>query len=212
MIRVLILAASAIGRMGLEAILSAEPDLVVGRAEANWSAAGLGAAGPEAADLEAADLVLVAAPLPTSLSAWMQQLGETMAVVWLVDPFSESAGLAWLPRPGGFGLLPQDASAGEIVATIRAASTGLTVLHPDCYALLRDPAAPAPAPVTPLTQRERDILERLAAGMANKTIARDLHISEHTVKFHLGSIFSKPNVTSRTEAVATGIRQGLILL
>ncbi len=207
MIRVLIMAASAIGQMGLEAILSAEADFaLVGRTEANWTSP------------EAADLVLVAAPLPTDLPAWMQQIPEDTAVLWLTDSFGESAGLAWPlpPRLGGFGLLPQDASAGEIVAAIRAAATGLTVLHPDCYALLRDPV-PAPlaaplTPLTPLTQRERDILERLAAGMANKTIARDLHISEHTVKFHLGSIFSKLNVTSRTEAVATGIRQGLILL
>jgi DNA-binding CsgD family transcriptional regulator len=48
--------------------------------------------------------------------------------------------------------------------------------------------------------------------MANKTIARLLHISEHTVKFHLSSIFAKLGVSSRTEAVTIGLRRGLILL
>jgi DNA-binding NarL/FixJ family response regulator len=62
-----------------------------------------------------------------------------------------------------------------------------------------------------LTQREIEILQMLAAGMDNKTIARQLHISEHTVKFHISSIFAKLDVSSRTEAVTLGIRQGLIL-
>jgi two-component system, NarL family, response regulator YdfI len=52
----------------------------------------------------------------------------------------------------------------------------------------------------------------LAEGVGNKTIARRLDISEHTVKFHMGSIFSKLNASSRTEAVIVGARQGLILL
>ena len=52
----------------------------------------------------------------------------------------------------------------------------------------------------------------LAEGVGNKTIARRLVISEHTVKFHIGSIFSKLNAANRTEAVILGARQGLILL
>ncbi len=52
----------------------------------------------------------------------------------------------------------------------------------------------------------------LAEGLGNKTIARRLGISEHTVKFHVGSIFSKLNASSRTEAVTVGVRQGLVML
>ncbi len=63
-----------------------------------------------------------------------------------------------------------------------------------------------------LTARERDVLQMLADGQGNKTIARRLGISMHTVKFHVGSIMSKLHATSRTEAVTMGIRQGLILL
>jgi DNA-binding CsgD family transcriptional regulator len=57
-----------------------------------------------------------------------------------------------------------------------------------------------------------EVFAMLAEGAGNKTIAWKLGISEHTVKFHVGSIMSKLNATSRTEAVAIGIRKGLIML
>jgi DNA-binding NarL/FixJ family response regulator len=63
-----------------------------------------------------------------------------------------------------------------------------------------------------LTNREVDVLSMLAEGLGNKAIALRLNISEHTVKFHIGSIFSKLHASSRTEAVILGARQGLILL
>lgn len=64
----------------------------------------------------------------------------------------------------------------------------------------------------PLTPREGEVLQRLASGLGNKQIADQLHISEHTVKFHVASILGKLGAGTRTEAVALGIRQGLVLL
>jgi DNA-binding CsgD family transcriptional regulator len=64
----------------------------------------------------------------------------------------------------------------------------------------------------PLTDREREVLDLVALGLANKAIAARLGISDHTVKFHLGSIFGKLNVESRTEAVTVAARLGLIAL
>ncbi|HKC74673.1 MAG TPA: response regulator transcription factor, partial [Chloroflexota bacterium] len=63
-----------------------------------------------------------------------------------------------------------------------------------------------------LTPREIEVLGMLAEGLGNKTIARRLGISEHTVKFHVGSIFAKLDASSRTEAVTLGARRGLIML
>jgi DNA-binding NarL/FixJ family response regulator len=63
-----------------------------------------------------------------------------------------------------------------------------------------------------LTPRELEVFAMLAEGVGNKTIAWKLGISEHTVKFHVASIMSKLHATSRTEAVAIGIRRGLIML
>ena len=64
----------------------------------------------------------------------------------------------------------------------------------------------------PLTHREIDVLDAMAAGKANKQIADDLGISSHTVKFHTSSIYQKLHVTNRAEAVAQGIRRGLLHL
>jgi DNA-binding NarL/FixJ family response regulator len=66
--------------------------------------------------------------------------------------------------------------------------------------------------VEDLTTRELEVLELLAEGMANKQIAYELEISEHTVKFHVSSIYTKLGVTNRTEAVMVGARLGLIVL
>ena len=63
-----------------------------------------------------------------------------------------------------------------------------------------------------LTPREIEILQMLTPGLSNKAIAKQLNISDHTVKFHISSIFQKLNVSTRTEAVAVGVRLGLIML
>lgn len=70
----------------------------------------------------------------------------------------------------------------------------------------------ATTPLQALTSREIEVLGMLAEGLGNKAIAKRLGISEHTVKFHVSSIFSKLNASSRTEAVTLGARQGLIML
>jgi two-component system, NarL family, response regulator YdfI len=217
MIRVFVIADSVIRQMGLEAIVNAEADLtVVGRANA------VSLISDAVADPTGADVVLISEPLlEQNLSLIRGVLTEEspVAVVWLTEIGGEPAWVTAALNSGILGLLSQDAAPREIVAAITATATGLVVLHPDFYALLPLASTALPQiapPVMPLaqtlTQRELDILRRLAEGMANKTIARDLHISEHTVKFHLGSIFTKLQVSSRTEAVAIGIRQGLILL
>jgi DNA-binding NarL/FixJ family response regulator len=71
---------------------------------------------------------------------------------------------------------------------------------------------PAEAPAEALTPRELEVLQLLAEGLPNKTIARQLSISEHTVKFHLNAIMSKLGAQSRTEAVVRATRLGLIIL
>ncbi len=67
-------------------------------------------------------------------------------------------------------------------------------------------------PVEALTTREREVLELLSRGLPNKLIARRLQISEHTVKFHVSSIYAKLGASSRTDAVSRGVRRGLITL
>ena len=117
---------------------------------------------------------------------------------------------------GGFALLGNDASPSEIVAAVVAVAAGLIAVQP--RALGRDDARTVPATLSLTTQterltpRERDVLGELARGVPNKTVAANLGISEHTVKFHVASIFAKLGAASRTEAVAQGVRHGLIML
>jgi DNA-binding NarL/FixJ family response regulator len=107
-----------------------------------------------------------------------------------------------------WGILPTDASAEELNAAVHALSQGLIV---GTSTLLFESES-EPLSHGPLTDRESEVLGLLAKGLANKQIAVALGISEHTVKFHVSSIYAKLNVTNRTEAVREGLRGGWIAL
>jgi len=107
-----------------------------------------------------------------------------------------------------WGVLPADASTEELNAAVHALAQGLIV---GTSTLLFESEA-EPLSQGPLTERESEVLGWLAKGLANKQIAVALGISEHTVKFHVSSIYTKLNVTNRTEAVREGLRGGWIAL
>lgn len=201
------MADSAIVQAGLATIINTERVTVVGGAEQLTEQLT-----EQQIENLAVEVVLISTELTAETLDGIAPLleEEAPAVVWLVNLLQETW-LAEAERLGVLGLLPHDASANEILAAIEAAAAGLVVLHPEIASLLRNPT-PTLARTQALTQREIEILRMLAEGMANKTIARQIHISEHTVKFHVSSIFTKLGVSSRTEAVTIGIRQGLILL
>lgn len=109
-----------------------------------------------------------------------------------------------------WGVLPTDTSSEELIAAVHALSQGLIV---GTATLLFDSETESePLAHGPLTDRESEVLGLLAKGLANKQIAVALGISEHTVKFHVSSIYTKLNVTNRTEAVREGLRGGWIAL
>ena len=104
----------------------------------------------------------------------------------------------------GTSVLPSTLSPAQLDAGLRAVAAGLHVT----LAYGRYAAEPRAA----LTPREVEILRCLGDGMSNKAVARALGISAHTVKFHLEAVFAKLGAASRAEAVAKGLRRGLILL
>jgi DNA-binding NarL/FixJ family response regulator len=109
------------------------------------------------------------------------------------------------PLRGPCALLPTSATPEQIIAAVHAAATGLTVLHPEYSGSF------GRAPIDdPLTPREREVLQMLAAGLGNKEIAARLTISDHTAKFHVSQILAKLNAASRAEAVSIGMRRGLV--
>ena len=142
-------------------------------------------------------------------AAAIEDLVAGPPIVLLGEPVWSTQAL----RLGVRAMLRPDAPSGEIVAAVHAAAHGLAAVDPrDLDGWL---AGAEPAPVAepgPLTPREIEVLAMLAEGAANKTIAWKLHMSEHTAKFHVGSILAKLNAGTRAEAVAVGVKRGLILL
>jgi two-component system, NarL family, nitrate/nitrite response regulator NarL len=155
-----------------------------------------------AAMLQAAGHTIVEEAPDVTLCDVDQEIRETEApAVVLTDRAS-------LPGPPA-GMLASTATADQIDAAVRAVAAGLLVRSPGRSA----ERGFAPAEDAPLlTPREREILGLVGQGMSNKTIARHLGISVHTVKFHLEALFLKLDATSRAEAVAKGLTGGVIEL
>jgi DNA-binding NarL/FixJ family response regulator len=119
------------------------------------------------------------------------------------DPEAAAQALA----AGAAGVLARTLDGARIAAALRVVALGLVVLEPGFQ-----PAAPTPLPpeASPLSPREQDVLELLAEGLSNKEIGHRLFVSANTVRFHVGAILEKLDAASRTEAVVTGARLGLL--
>ncbi len=207
-VRVVVAAASAVRRAGLEAIVRVSPEMkLVG------SAYGVETITQQTVEL-AADVVLADLERSDSrLLAATEQVMSPIPAVALVD----HPDLAWSTRAlrGSVkAILPRDATEEEISSAIQLAYSGLVVLDPETIENLISRAGVEGSGdlLDELTPREIEVLRMLAEGLGNKQIALQLGISEHTVKFHISSILDKLGASSRTEAVTTGIRAGLIVL
>ncbi len=121
----------------------------------------------------------------------------------------EDASVVGAIRAGAIGYLLKDTNADELRRAVKAAAGGQVQLSPEAAVrLMREVRAPETS--ESLTDRETDVLRLLADGQSNKEIARNLSIGEKTVKTHVSSILSKLGVQSRTQAVLTAMRSGLI--
>ena len=127
--------------------------------------------------------------------------------VLLIGP---GAGMADALAAGARGYLAAEPDGRRLTAALQAVAHGLLVTDP--AAVTETPDADEFTAAEALTARERDVLQLLAEGLGNKEIARRLHISDHTVKFHVNAILGKLGARTRTEAVTRAARQGLITL
>ena len=211
MIRVLIGARSKVVRAGLASLLTADPRFqVVGTFSID-----------DLTQVEAlqAEVVLLDLDSPSdeSLLAAIQSGGalvNSSLMILTEDP--ESLALDVLGS-GLRAILPRYATPEEIIAAIQAAATGLVALHPDIFdSVLSRIRSGQQSELDPsgqiLTPREIEVLRMIAEGLGNKEIASKLSISDHTVKFHISSIFAKLGASNRAEAVTLGIRHGLIMV
>jgi NarL family two-component system response regulator YdfI len=214
-IRVFIVAASPLARSGLQQLL-AHPDVeIVGSAVDLDTATGLLSEPVTEPDVIVVDASRDSASLTANLHGGPSDIGADIPIVVLEG--SENGAASDLLRQGARAVLPAGVSPAELLAAVQAVFSGLIVLHPSTIAAIPHAAVNASRSATeewvePLTKREKEVLQMLAAGLGNKEIAAKLNISDHTAKFHVGSIFGKLGVSTRAEAVDTGIRRGLVLL
>ncbi len=215
MTRVLVVATSSIARAGLEAFVKASPSL-----ELAGSSRGLATLAQQIEehqpDVVLLDVDLVDDEAMSSLSALVGRGADLRPLPFaLMVEDANSASAIGALRAGVRALLPRDGSIAEITAGLEAAAAGLVVLPSDVLETLMPAVASAlrvrdPLPNQVLTPREIEVLRMLGEGLGNKMVADRLGISEHTVKFHISSIFTKLDASTRTEAVTLGIRQGII--
>lgn len=199
MIRVGVAGASGMLRTGLEALVRADPDMQ------------LVFATDSLADAQGGSADVLVAISPDLDEVAVPHLPPLVVIASTAPEFVRAA-----LRAGARSVLPQECTTTELRAALEAAAAGLTVLRgTDVDAIIAVPVESrfsAPEDAAPLSPRETEVLRLLADGLANKEIGYRLGISEHTVKFHVNSILTRLDAASRAEAVAIGIRRGLILL
>jgi DNA-binding NarL/FixJ family response regulator len=166
----------------------------------------------DSSELSEADVVLLANEELLEEASFAVAEDGTQALVLISDEDNAVSRLRAM-QLRGWGVVPPDAPPEELAAAIAAAGQGLIVLPKAVTErLLHEPAASAEELSETLTAREREVLDLLGHGLSNKLIGRELHISEHTVKFHISSLYAKLGVNNRAEAVSRGARYGLISL
>ena len=166
----------------------------------------------DSSELSEADVVLLANEELLEEASFAVAEDGTQALVLISDEDNAVSRLRAM-QLRGWGVVPPDAPPEELAAAVAAAGQGLIVLPKAVTErLLHEPAASAEELSETLTAREREVLDLLGHGLSNKLIGRELHISEHTVKFHISSLYAKLGVNNRAEAVSRGARYGLISL
>ena len=207
-LRVLVAGRHPVVRAGFRGLLAVRDDVeVVGEAT---SADDLDAL---VAELQA-DVILYEWS-PTDVFPSSTSTPHSDVPILLMGALGGQGTLSRLLETGARGFLLQDATGDEVVEAAYAIAHGLVVLDSAlaASALSQQPISSNEDGLDdPLTERERQVLELLAEGLPNKTIAQRLQISEHTVKFHVGSLLAKLGAASRTEAVAMALRRGLLAL
>jgi DNA-binding NarL/FixJ family response regulator len=205
-------------RLGFRMILEAEDDLdVVGEA-------GDGRTGVSMAGALAPDVVLMDVRMPglDGIAATAQIVArrpETKVLILTTFDLDEYvfAGL----RSGASGFLLKDAPPGDLIAAIRTIAAGDAVIAPTATRRLLDQFAPMlPSPdgsetsatdsLAALTDREREVFVLIAEGRSNREIAQELHVSEGTVKIHVGRVFAKLNLRDRVQAVVLAYETGVV--
>ncbi|MGW0549734.1 response regulator [Streptomyces altiplanensis] len=203
-VRILLCDDHVVVRAGLLALLGSEPDIeVVGEAGSGEEAVAM------AAKLTP-DVVLMDLQLGTGIDGVeaTRRIAPTGVHVLVLTTYDTDADITRAIEAGATGYLLKAERPEELFTAIRSAAQGRTTLSPPVASRVMDRMRGAARPA--LTERETDILGQLAHGLGNREIARALFISEATVKTHLGRIYAKLGVDTRSGAVAVAKEQRLL--
>jgi DNA-binding NarL/FixJ family response regulator len=194
-IRVLVVDDHQLVRAGLSTLLRAADDIeVVGEAADGQQA--IDAARAVRPDVTLMDLSM---PVLDGVAATRQLLADDPAMrVVALTSFSDRQRVTDVLAAGAVGYLLKDSRPDDLLAAVRAAASGHAPLDPRVAGALLPSREPPPA--EQLSDREKQVLRLVAAGLANKQVARRLGIAESTVKVHTGNIFRRIGVTDRTSA------------
>ena len=210
MISVVIADDHAVVRRGLRTFLELQDDVeVVGEAaDGGEAVAAVDRLGP---DVVLIDLVMPGVDGIEAIRRIRERRPATRVIV--LTSFVDDDKLFPAVRAGAAGYLLKDVQPQEIVAAIRAVHAGESLLHPAAAArLMAEVAADGERrdPHARLTAREREVLALVARGLPNKLIARELGVSEKTVKTHVSNVLGKLDLTDRTQAALYAVREGLV--
>lgn len=198
--RVLVVAAYPALRAGLLALLMNDDSL-------DAMAADGVELGHDGSDFPSAIVVDYSAGEPGAITAVTDAFPGVPLVMIGADPATDGPGLSGPP----VAYLPSDVDAPALAAAVHAAAAGLIVIDPTVAGATGvHTHAAVTADGDLLTTREREVLQLVAEGLPNKAIAHQLGISEHTAKFHVGSLLGKLGAASRTEAVTLATRRGIL--
>jgi DNA-binding NarL/FixJ family response regulator len=204
-IRVLIVDDHAVVRAGLEQLLSGVEDFCVIGSVADGNEA-IATAVKERPDVVLMDLSM---PVLGGVAATREIAARAADVrVVVLTSYSDHDRILSALDAGAVGYLLKDADPQELFAGIRAAADGESPLHPKAASAVLTARAER-RPTHPLSEREREVLELVTAGLSNQGIATRLGISEKTVKAHLTNVFRQLGVEDRTQAALWAREHGI---
>jgi len=206
-IRVMIVDDHKVVRSGLSAFLDAYDDLeLVAQADSGEKALAL--CHQNQPDVVLMDLVMPKMNGAEATEALLNACPEVKVIA--LTSFKEEELVEGALKAGAIGYLLKDVEADELAEAIRQAHAGKPTLAPEAAQVLIQASRRPYKPGIDLTEREREVLALLVEGLTNPEIAERLYVSKSTVKFHVSSILNKLQVSSRTEAVAKALQEGLI--
>ncbi|MQY19180.1 response regulator [Nocardia macrotermitis] len=204
-IRLLLADDHAIVRAGLRALLDAAADMEIA-GEAATAEEAVSACATKAVDLVLMDLRFGAGKSGVEATSALRALPDPPNVL-VVTNYDTDADILGAIEAGACGYILKDTPPGELLAAVRAAAAGESVLSPSVASRLMTRVR---KPDTTLSPREIEVLRLVAEGHSNREIGRGLFLSETTVKSHLVHIYAKLGVKSRTSAVARARERGAI--